>query len=523
MKNPVAALSFFACLVLMGTISWAQEPEILWVKTFGGPVYDCAESVKQTSDGGFILAGSSTRPTSPQNRDDARLIKTDENGNLELARSFGGEGWDSANSVVQTQDGGYIVAGYTQSFGAVLRDLWLFKLDPMGNQVWSRLFGGDSSEEAYDVIQTSDGGYLVAGYTESFGSGQRDGWLIKTDANGIEEWSQVLGGTDYDIFSQVNSTSDGGYIVTGYTKSYGAGNYDGWIVKVDENGSLEWSQVFGGTNYDRLEAGQQTTDGGYIFAGYNGSLSYYYVAWLIKTDASGNEVWSQTWSIYAFEYFFRDVVQTPDGGYIITGAFATMDSHYNLAVVKTDSQGNEEWNQTFGGQNDEQAYDVELTDDGGYVVAGITYTVLPAGTTDMLFLKIGTSPTDPAITISPLNPPIYIPAAGGSFSFNAVIENLADQAITVDGWTEVDLPNGTTYGPVLVRQNLTIPAGGVIDVTLSQDVPGNIPTGEYVYRAHVGQFPNGSVNSSEFTFDKVPFAGTSTVKQWTVRKNSVSE
>jgi hypothetical protein len=253
-----------------------------FAKTYGGTRGDGALSVQQTSDGGYIVAGT----TSFGLGYDIILIKTNANGNVQWAKTYWGTGEDYAYSVQQTSDGGYIVAGETWSFGAGGADLFLIKTDANGNVIWAKTYGGTGWDEASSVQQTSDGGYIVAGYTGSWP--YYDIFLIKTDASGNVQWAKTYGGTDYDRAYSVQQTSDGGYIVAGYTASFGAFG-DIFLVKTDANGNVQWAKTYGGTSSDWASSVQQTSDGGYIVAG--GTYSFGAGDWdiiLIKTDANGN-------------------------------------------------------------------------------------------------------------------------------------------------------------------------------------------------------------------------------------------
>ena len=206
-----------------------------------------------------------------------------------FARTYGGISDDYASSVQRTPDGGYIVAGYTDSFGAGSDNIFLIKTDANGNVQWAKTYGGTNNDYAYSFQQTSDGGYIVAGRTNSFGAGVYDPFLIKTDANGNLQWAKTYGRTGWDEAYSVQQTSDGGYIVAGYTDSFGAVNWDVFLIKTDANGDVQWAKTYGGTNDEWAESVQQTSDGGYIVAG--GTRSFgagYYDAFLVKTDANGN-------------------------------------------------------------------------------------------------------------------------------------------------------------------------------------------------------------------------------------------
>jgi len=207
---------------------------------------------------------------------------------ISFAKTFGGSDYDAAYSIQQTSDGGYIVAGVTASFGTGDEDVFLLKTDASGNLQWAETFGGVYFDVAYSVQQTSDGGYIVAGYTYSFGAGSYDVFLLKTDASGNLQWAKTFGGSGGDYAWSVQQTSDGGYIVAGFTGSFGAGG-DVFLLKTDASGNLQWAKTFGGSDYDRTYSVQQTIDGGYIVAGRTSSFGAGgYDAFLLKTDANGN-------------------------------------------------------------------------------------------------------------------------------------------------------------------------------------------------------------------------------------------
>ena len=241
----------------------------------------------------------------------------------------------------QTTDGGYVVAGYTESYGAGSYDVWLIKTDSDGNELWSKTYGGTDNDEAYSVKQTTDGGYIVAGYTESYGAGEEDMWLIKTDADGNKLWDQTFGGNYYDSANSVQQTNDNGYIVAGYTYFYGAHNHDAWLIKTDTDGNMLWDQTYGGTGLsDKAESVQQTTDGGYIIAGFTDSYGTD-TAWLIKTDADGNMLWDRTYGGGGFsDDYAESVQQTTDGGYIVAGYAGSNPGERDVWLIKTDADGN---------------------------------------------------------------------------------------------------------------------------------------------------------------------------------------
>jgi uncharacterized delta-60 repeat protein len=371
-------------LITVGCASGAP-PKEAWNQTFGGTDEDWAHSVQQTSDGGYILAGV-TRSYGAGGSD-FWLVKTYPDGNEQWNKTFGGTDSDLAYSVQQTSDVGYILAGYTWSYGAGGNDFWLVKADSDGNEQWNKTFGGTDFDSAHSVQQTFDGGYILAGRTTSYGEGGSDFWLVKTDPDGNKQWDKTFGGTDYDSAHSVQQTSDGGYILAGSTNSYGAGESDFWLVKTDPNGNEQWNKTFGSTDYDSARSVQQTSDGGYILAGESDF-------WLVKTDPDGNEQWNKT---LGGNYFTKahSVQQTADGGYILAGTTGSRGSSVDLWLVKTDPDGNKQWDKTLGGNNSDRAYSIQQTSDGGYILAGSTNSS-GASRSDFWLIKIereGPTPT----------------------------------------------------------------------------------------------------------------------------------
>jgi hypothetical protein len=256
------------------------------------------------------------------------------------SKTYGGTSNDEAHALVQTGDGGYALAGSTRSFGAGDNDFWLVKTDAAGNALWNKTYGGTYSDGAYALVQTGDGGYALAGYTDSYGAGNGDFWLVKTDADGTALWNKTYGGTGYDYGYSVVLTGDGGYALAGRTDSYGVGNGDFWLVKTDAAGNMEWNKTCGGTANDGAYALVQTGDGGYALAGYTWSFGAgRYDFWLVKTDAAGTVQWNRTYGGTSDD-MASSVVQTSDGGYALAGRTDSYGAgNGDFWLVKTDADG----------------------------------------------------------------------------------------------------------------------------------------------------------------------------------------
>jgi hypothetical protein len=345
----------------------------LWIKTLGEMGINEGSFVQQTTDGGYIVTGY-TNSISTEDNSFLWLSKWDATGNISWVNALvDGTAFNYGSSVQQTTDGGYIVTGSTESFAGGY-ELWLSKWDATGNVSWVNALGGTIDDYGYSVQQTTDGGYIVTGYTGSFGTGNSyDLWLSKWDAIGTVSWVKTLGGTSDDYGYSVQQTTDNGYIATGSTMSFGAGGYDLWLSKWDATCNVSWVKTLGGTGDDEGEFVQQTTDGGYIVTGYTNSFGAGgYDLWLSKWDATGNVSWVKTLGGTSDDYGYS-VQQTTDGGYIVTGYTDSFGAEgYDLWLSKWGATGNISWVKTLGGTNDDYGYSVQQTVDSGYIVTGYT-------------------------------------------------------------------------------------------------------------------------------------------------------
>ena len=374
-----------------------------WQQTYGASLaIDIGYSAQQTTDGGYIVTGwTNSYSSGPFGHYDVYLLKTDINGVEQWNQTYGGIQHDEGYSVLQTNDGGYIICGWTLSFGSGDEDLYLIKTDAYGDSLWTETFGGVDSERGWSIQQTTDGGYIICGETKSFGNGNNDVYLVKIDANGTEEWVKTFGGTSGDVGYSVQQTSDGGYVIAGMTMSFG--NSGVYLIKTDSIGTEQWFQTYGGTSSDKGFSVQQTTDGGYIICGTTFSTdSGNRDVYIIKTDGNGTEQWSQTFGGTDSDYG-NSIEQTLDGGYIIVGVtFSSGFLAKGIYFIKTDSFGDSLWTLTLGVSGNDEGNTVQQTSDGGYIICATVFTF--QGFNACLIKTDGNGNITSTVNIPALNP-----------------------------------------------------------------------------------------------------------------------
>jgi len=400
----VLAVLPFALLSLNAS---AQVPVIEWQRSLGGTAQDWAHSIAQTSDSGFIVAGGSASNngdvTGDHGGSDYWVVKLDATGAVDWQVALGGTAYDVATSIKQTTDGGYIVAGASSSNDGDVtgnhgnQDYWVVKLTSTGTLQWQRSLGGTENDFASSIEQTTDGGYIVAGVSVSTNGditgshGQWDYWVVKLTGTGAIEWQKALGGTSDERAHSIIQTADGGYIVAGWTESNNGdvtGNHGGsdiWMVKLSGTGAVEWQSALGGTGGDFAKSVEQTADGGYIVAGESnsndgdvtgdqGGFDY----WVLKLTGTGTIEWQKTLGGTAND-FGSCIEQTADGGYIVAGSSGSSDGDVSdnhgildIWVVKLSSTGTIDWQKALGGTAHDGAYSIKQTIDGGYILAGLS-------------------------------------------------------------------------------------------------------------------------------------------------------
>ena len=335
-----------------------------WEKNYGGADYDEGFSVQQSQDGGYIVAGGTT---SFGNAEQVYLIKANASGDTLWSRNYGGTDLDVGYSVQQTTDMGYIVAGFTNSFVGFGSQVYLIKTNASGDTLWTRTYGDTNNDYGRSVQQTSDGGYIIAGFTD-FGN-YNQVYLVKTNSSGDTLWTRHYGETDYNRGNSVRQTSDGGYIVAG--EAYSLGSVQVYLVKTNASGDTLWTRTYGGADYDYGYSVQQTSDSGYIVAGMGHSFGNCWKVYLIKTNASGDTLWTRTYGDTSDEGG-NSVQETLDGGYIVTGWTWSFGNQSQLYLIKTNASGDTLWTRTYGGPINEVGNSIHQTTDRGYIIAGWT-------------------------------------------------------------------------------------------------------------------------------------------------------
>ncbi len=469
----------FAVLLITG-LGFSQPPDTLWTNNYGCWLHDYACDVRSTADGGFIMVGMSNSYVSGSIYLQVYLVKTNSDGDQLWYKTYGGAGNDRGYSIQITADGGFIITGSCGVGTGDDLDVYLLRTDCNGDSLWSRSYGGSLRDEGETVVITEDQGYLIAGYTNSFGAGDKDFYLIRTDSNGDSLWTKTYGGTEDDLAWSVAAVPGGGFIAAGRTKSFGAGNWDLWMVRTDDDGNMLWNKTFGGAGWDTALEVQCTPDGGFITNGYtmssgSGNTDYY----MLKTDASGNLLWSRT---YGGSHYDNGtcIEQLPDGGYLLGGyAKSFGDTDGDFWIVRTDANGDSLWSQLYGGTELETLRGMDLTLDGGYVLAGRTRS---CGKVEQVWLirlaedltGIGESEYAQSIpsglALSPVTPNPVL--SHMSFDLNTMVSGQADVSV-------YDL-----YG----RCVAVIHSGQLAEGTHSfmWTVPQNIASGTYIVRASCG-------------------------------------
>jgi len=369
-------------------IPWPQRPnpamdQFSWSRAYGGPGEDGATAIASTPDGGYIVAGWTE--SFGVGKKDVWVLKLDGRGNVEWQKTYGGPDWDAAEAIAPTSDGGYVVMGKT---GA--SDVWVLKLGGHGGVQWQKTYklpdiGEEGDPRWPDAFSpASDGGYVVAGWTESLGIRSDSFWVVKLDGQGSVQWLKTYGPNEAHAIAP---TSDGGYVVAGRIL-IGAEVEGIWLLKLDGRGNVEWQKAYGGPDDDGAKAIAPTPDGGYVVAGWTESFGVgERDVWVLKLDGRGNVEWQKAYGGPDWDEA-EAIAPTSDGGYVVAGMTRSFGAgDYDVWVLKLDNLGNVHWQRTYGGPGEDEAHAIAPTSDGGYVVAGETES-FGAGKRDAWVLKL---------------------------------------------------------------------------------------------------------------------------------------
>ncbi len=467
------------------------NPFVEWEKCYGGNNDDVSNCVQLTLDGGFIVAGFTTSHEGDVmgyhgtgNGGDVWVLKLNNKGNIQWRKCFGGTDSEQGAYILPTSDGGYILTAAAASQNCNMSgnhggfDYWVVKLDKNGNIIWQKMYGGSKEDFPTAISAATDGGYFVTGYTlsndgdVSGNHGETDYWIIKIDAAGTLIWQKCLGGADYDFSTSIQATADGGCISAGTTNSsngditgfHGGGDY--WVVKLDKLGKLQWQKTYGGSFTENAFNIQITNDGGYIVAGYSNSFDGDvsgnhgdgYDAWLVKLDKTGVIQWQKCYGGSQNEaaYFIQ---LTSDGGYVVAGSARSSDGDLSCNagmidawVFKISGNGDLEWQKDFGGKDIDEAYCIQPLSDGSFITAGYVNSSDIAGyhaptanylvgISDYWVVKLSApvgSPPNPIVTIDPLSATV---CSGDSSTIKANV--FYGGLNPTYQWTKNGLPVGT--------------------------------------------------------------------------------
>ena len=374
--------SIIVSVICLNSISFFSQG---WSKTFGSDRDEEGNRVRQTYDGGYIVTGF-MYPSDDLNTD-LWLIKTDKNGNEEWSKNFGDEVLEEGLDVQQTFDKGYIISGIKSVDNGSHLDVWLIKTDSKGNTIWSKTYGGKRNEYGNSVIQTDDGGFIVMGSSQSYGKGFYDFWVLRTSANGDSLWSKNYGGIYNDIAFQGIATSEGGFVLAGYTQPQNTTNADVWLVNIDAKGDTIWTHKYGGKYNELVYSVHQTSDNGFILAGYASVEITGFDLYLIKTDMYGDTIWTKTFGGLSNDQGLS-VIEVDGSDILVCGfTFSTQFGDPDLWLIKTDINGDTLWTKTYGGEYSDIGRSIEETSDGGYVVLGFTNS-FGNGRTDLWLMHL---------------------------------------------------------------------------------------------------------------------------------------
>jgi regulation of enolase protein 1 (concanavalin A-like superfamily) len=363
-------------LSLLSFSLFANTPlalEATWQKSFGGSKDDVAKDIIATEDGGAIMIG--TTRSKGAGRTDIYAIKLDAKGEKLWEKTYGGLRKEEAAAITQLQDGNFIIVGATKSYGKGGYDYFIIKIDKMGNRLWAKTAGGTAKDEASAVIATDDGGMLVVGSSKSSGKGSYNYYAIKLNSEGKRLWEQTVGGKDWDLATDVAQMEDGGFLLVGKSESFGDNGYDGYIVKLSNEGKFLWEKTFGGKKEDSINAIAKGSDGGFLLVGKTKSYKDKKGdSFIIKLDKAGKKQLVKTYGNIGKDRATA-VTALKDGGYAIAGSSREMShGREDFILIIVDKDAKVMGSNHYGGKKEDIAYAITQLQDGSIMIAGDTKT-----------------------------------------------------------------------------------------------------------------------------------------------------
>ena len=309
-----------------------------WIHSLTFSPSDRANMVLESSESGYIVIGNTISPLNESK--DILVLKTSQSGHVEWFNRYGSNEDQEGHYILSLTNGGYIICGQSIDGNTGFNMLYLLKIDSDGSEVWEKTFGGNREDYGYSIIESNDGSFMITGMTENSGDMSGDAWLLKVDLDGNEIWQYTYGGSDVDLSRSLVNTGDG-YIMVGNTSSYGSGNNDIFVIKVNLDGSQEWSNTYGGSGTDVGRTILKTNDGSFVIVGYTDSFGENsgFNVWLLKIDALGNLLWDKTFGGDGNDRALS-ATQSSDGGFVLTGFSNSIDSASDILIIKTDDEGN---------------------------------------------------------------------------------------------------------------------------------------------------------------------------------------
>jgi len=464
--------------ILLACMSEGQAQGLIWSSNYGGDYNEQGYSGCALPDGGYAVLGSTF--SFGDGDHDIYLLRLNSFGDTLWTRSYGGSSADYGHDIQTTSDSGFIIVGLTRSFGSGNGDVYLIKTDSSGNVTWSRTFGGGEFDEGWSVRQASDGGFVVCGTTNSFGAGYADVYLLKTDASGNLQWSKTFGGSGGESGSAVRRTLDGGYILTGSTGSFGTGYSSIYVIRTDSDGDSLWIKTFGGLKADFGYSVETLPDGSFIFAGASSSFGLGYGdAYLFKIDSDGFLLWEQAYGGSKDDRAYA-VLPTSDGGYIMAGTTESFGSgKIDCYVVRTDPLGEVIWKTTYGGSRSDFCRNI-FTEPGSFCLIGHSYSFTSGGSDIYVVKADGEHMTAVEETFLPGLPESFFLAQNypNPFNMTTTIE------YTLSRGSQVRLTIYNVLGQEVALWNIPYaPAGTGSVVWDGHDSSGSpVSSGVYFYR-----------------------------------------